>query len=163
MQRAWLLQHMCEPSFAQRGEVPENVWPKQVAEAATQGQPPSRTQFAELQADPELEAAMVAASPAPASHHDEDGARPTASRPHTATCTRCGQTTPISQKLRCVRPLAAFAPFSSRIARLRGRRRLRHLRRLRASAASPALSLAYRVWPAGFSLQPFASSVKPPA
>ena len=30
VQRAWLLQHMCEPSFAQRGEVPENVWPKQV-------------------------------------------------------------------------------------------------------------------------------------
>ena len=28
VQRAWLLQHMCEPSFAQRGEVPENVWQK---------------------------------------------------------------------------------------------------------------------------------------
>ena len=107
-------QHMCELCFAQRGEVPENVWPKQVAEAATQLSP--GRQFAELQADPELEAAMVAASPAPASHHDEDGARPTASRHHTAACVRCDQTARTSQELRCVqhRPLAALAPLSSR-------------------------------------------------
>ena len=121
-------QHMCEPCFAQRGEVPENVWPKQVAEAATQGQALSPgTQFAELQADPELEAAIAAALLAP-THHDEDGVRPTASRSHNATCTRCGQTAPTSQKLRCVRPHATLAPFSSRLARLGRLRRLRRLR-----------------------------------